>query len=144
MTRKPIVSWVLAAIVTGLPAVSLAADESPSLLQIMRQLGHELNQLSDGLWRDDYAAIATAAQAIADHPQPPVAERTRIITGLGADAGRFRQGDQAVHDAALAVKEAAERQDAEQLLPHYLDLVTGCRRCHTAFRARVRALAPTD
>ena len=133
----PCLITILTAILLALPA---QAAESPSLLQIMQQLGRDLNRISDGLWREDYAAVAAAAQAIADHPQPPVEERTRIIGGLGADAGRFRQGDQNVHDAALAIKAAAEQEDSERVLQHYIGLVEGCMNCHTQFRERVRNL----
>ena len=142
MTKQQMHSWVVTILIISLPVPALAADQdqAPSLLQIMQQLGRDLNRISDGMWSEDYAAMAAAAQAIADHPQPPVEERTRIIEGLGADAGSFRQGDQDVHDAALAVKAAAEQKDNEQVLQRYIELVQGCMGCHTRFRERVRAL----
>ena len=95
MSDKQRYSWITATALASILSASAYANEPPSLLQIMQQLGRDLNQISDGMLSEDYAAIAKAAQAIAEHPQPPVAERTKIIGGLGADAGRFRQGDQA-------------------------------------------------
>ena len=137
MSNKPKPLCFIAIVLAGLSSMPAGAEEF-SLLQIMQQLGRDLNQISDGMWREDYAAIAAAAQSIAEHPQPPMAERSKIISGLGADAGRFRQGDQTVHDAAMAVKEAAGQENNEHVLKRYNDLVKGCMDCHTNFRARVR------
>ena len=141
MSDKQRYSWITATALASILSASAYANEPPSLLQIMQQLGRDLNQISDGMLSEDYAAIAKAAQAIAEHPLPRVAERTKIIGGLGADAGRFRQGDQAVHDAALAVKDAAATADNAQILQSYMGLVQGCMDCHNTFRARVRALS---
>lgn len=140
MMERRTCSWATAAIIVILTAVSARADEPPDLLHVMQQLGLDLTRISDGMLTENYAAVATAAAAIADHPKPPLAQRKKIIAGLGADAGRFRLGDQVVHDAALAVKDAARLKDNKLVLQRYVELVEGCMSCHTSFRERVRAL----
>ena len=67
-------------------------------------------------------------------------ERRIIIGGLGADAGKFRQVDQIVHDAALSLKEAAEQKNGALLVERYTQLFNGCVSCHGSFRTRVREL----
>lgn len=121
-------------------ALPANAQEPQSLLHIMREMGQNLNDVTGGMLRDDYDAVAAAAQSIANHPQPPMEERLIIIGGLGADAGKFRQDDQIVHDAALALKQAAERKNGELLVERYTNLIGGCMSCHGGFRTRVREL----
>ena len=131
---------VFASLFFALLALPVNAQEPQALLQIMREMGQNLNAVTGGMLSDDYDAMAAAAQSIADHPQPSMEERRIIIGGLGADAGKFRQGDQVVHDAALALKQAAEQKDGELLVERYTNLVGGCMSCHDSFRTRVREL----
>lgn len=74
-------------------------------------LGHDMSAISDALWRDDLAAVATAARAIADHPHASTSERERIQAGLGDDFSDFVKGDQRVHQSAVRLAEQAAAGD---------------------------------
>jgi len=128
-------AWVLAA---GLIFSMPAAAESASLLEVMRQLGTRMGQINDGIWKEDYAAIADAAHYIAEHPKPPMKQRKKILGALGTDAIDFRAADKRVHDDALEVVEAARSEQMPAVVERYQRLVDGCVSCHGQFRERLR------
>lgn len=108
------------------------------MLELMRELGDRMERISDGIWREDYAAIVEAAQYIADHPKPPMEQRRKIIGALGADAADFRAGDKRVHDGALSVIEAARAEQMPEVAARFGRLAEGCVACHSDFRSRLR------
>lgn len=108
------------------------------MLELMRELGNRMERISDGIWREDYAAIVEAAQYIADHPKPPMEQRKRIIGALGSDAAGFRAGDKRVHEGALAVVEAAQAKQMPEVAVRFGRLAEGCVACHSDFRSRLR------
>ncbi|HSH30029.1 MAG TPA: cytochrome c [Thiohalobacter sp.] len=111
----------------------LAADPH-SLRGIMQELGRQMGTLTQAIMADDRETIVAAAAAIADHPQPPLSERIRILGSLGTAAPAFRQADKDVHDAAIAVKQAAEAGDRDALAAGFHRLTRSCLACHTRFR----------
>lgn len=118
-----------------------AEEGDASLRQVMQGLGQEMCRLNGAILKEDFTQAAVSAQAIAEHPRPPLGERLRIMAELGSDMPRFKRGDDAVHDSAMALKAAAERKEPAAVLEHYLHLMAGCVECHNSFRARVRALS---
>lgn len=126
------------AIAVLLGATSGGAQAAASLQDIMRDMGAELGRLAQALSADDLDRAAEAARAIAEHPRPPLAERMRILGRLGNDAAAFRAGDHEVHEAALAVRAAADAADRDALRSGFHRLMNGCLDCHTRFRARLR------
>ena len=52
---------LFALLVFALPALPLHAQEPQSLLQVMQQLGKNLNEVTDGMLSDDYDAVAAVA-----------------------------------------------------------------------------------
>jgi len=121
-----------------------AAAESETLQSLMRELGDRMGQISDGLWREDYPAVAEAAQYIASHPKPPLQQRKKIISALGADAAEFRAADKRVHDDALELVEAARTGQMPPVVARYQRLMDGCVACHTQFRERLRPVLHPD
>ena len=59
---------------------------------------------------------------------------TGAITWLGTDAGKFRGFDGEVHDAAIAMGEAATRGDGQAVIAAFAKLQQGCLACHQTFR----------
>ncbi len=112
-------------------------DERPDLREIMVGLSEESNHLNAGLWAEDYDAIATAADSIANHPKVSDADRTLIQQALGPDFAEFVKGDQRVHDTGLALFEAAEGQDMEEVMALNAQLQRECVACHALFRERL-------
>lgn len=123
-------------LVTGI-AWSVPSDKS-ALLGIMEELGTQVGRLAQAIMADDLATAIAAASAIADHPQPTLAERSRLLAHIGADAPAFRAANADVHDAAVAVRTAAQMGDRTALAAAFHRLADSCLSCHTRFRDRLR------
>lgn len=119
------------------PSVTVAPVPTPDpgqLLTIMIDLGRDMNAISDALWRDDLATVATAARAIAEHPHVSASERERIQSVLGDNFPDFVKGDQRVHQSAVRLAEAAAASDMGAALEELAELQSGCVACHDGFR----------
>lgn len=111
------------------------ADEEPlELRKIMRELGQDMQATTDAISREDWARVAAIAPAIAEHPQPPMGEKVRILAFVGSNVSRFRAFDGQTHEAANRMAVAAARKDGAGVIAAFADIQTGCLGCHQAFR----------
>ena len=134
---------LMAALTAGATALAQtpvppADSPTPVLRQIMVDLGRQMQSVSAALSQEDWATIAALAPRIGKHPEPPPAEKVRILTALGANAGRFREADQRSHQAAEAMGAAAARGDGEAVIAAYAQVHSACLACHQAFRRPLR------
>lgn len=130
-------SFALALGASGRPAqgADAATQVQPLALQkIMKDLGAHMQTVADGISREDWVLVAQTAPLIASHPQPPLAEKTRILKFIGTDASKFRGFDHQTHLAAEALAQAAKRQDGAAVIEAFRDVQMGCFGCHQAFR----------
>ncbi len=109
-----------------------------ALRKIMRDLGKDVQTVTDSITRQDWALVARTAPRIADHPQPPMGERMRILAFVGGDVGKFKQYDKRTHDAARALEQAAIRGDSEAVISTFATLQATCNACHQEFRKPFR------
>ncbi|MDP1901028.1 MAG: cytochrome C [Rubrivivax sp.] len=105
-----------------------------ALRNIMRELGGNMQVITDGISRGDWALVEQAAGRVADHPQSPVSERLRIMSFVGTNAGKFKAYDGETHSAAEAVAKGARARDGETTILAFQKLQTGCFNCHREFR----------
>jgi hypothetical protein len=88
---------LLAAFTLALPAQAqtapAAADPMPGLRGVM-QLGRHMQAVAGAISAEDWAEVARLAPQIAEHPEPPLTEKVRVLTWLGTDAVKFRGLDQ--------------------------------------------------
>ena len=105
-----------------------------ALHKIMQDLAMDMQAVTDGISREDWALVAKIAPRIADHPQPPLAEKMRILSFIGSDAGKFKGHEAKNHRAGLELKRAAERQDRPAVISAFATLQNGCLACHQSFR----------
>lgn len=113
-------------------------EEHPGdLKSIMIDLGEQMARVQAGLWVEDYAAISTAAKAVADHPHVSPEERARVQAALGEDFAAFAQADRRVHDSAVRLAEAADTRSSESTLKEIVEVQSGCVSCHTQFKQRL-------
>ena len=83
---------------TALPSARADEATKPMALQsVMKQLGQDMQAVTAAISKEDWARVAELAPKIANHEQPPVMEKMRILTWLGTDAGKFRGFDGQVH-----------------------------------------------
>lgn len=105
-----------------------------ALTGIMRDLGQDMQAVTDAIAREDWPKVATLAGRIADHPQPPLAEKLRILSFVGKDTSRFRGYDKQTHEAAQWLAKAAEREDGSGTITAFANVQTACLACHQQFR----------
>lgn len=110
------------------------AAEPLALQKIMKDLGRNMQVVTDGISREDWDLVAQTALQIADHPQPPVGEKMRIMSFVGTDMGKFRAHDGRTHDAARALDKAARLKDGPGVIAAFATLQSACHGCHREFR----------
>lgn len=128
------VTAISAALFAITPTWAASADKPLALRGIMQELGENMQTVTDGISREDWALVAETAPAIADHSQPPAIEKMRILGFLGSDANAFRKHDKQVQQAALQLEKAAERQSGAAVIDAFATLQNRCLACHQEFR----------
>lgn len=111
-----------------------AGTEPMQLRRIMQELGKNMQAVTDGISREDWRLVADTAPRIAEHPQPPLAEKVRILAFVGSDAGRFRRFDEQTHQAARTMEQAAKQGDGQAVVAAFATLQNSCLACHQNFR----------
>lgn len=132
--RAMAMAVILATSATGLGAQSAEAAKPMALRTVMQALGHDMQAVTDATSREDWPLVAELAPGIARHAEPPMSEKLRILAWLGADTGKFRGFDAQVHDAAIAMGEAARRGDGQAVIAAFSRTQLGCLACHQRFR----------
>lgn len=117
-----------------LAAAGAHATEPLALQKIMKDLGRNMQAITDGISREDWDQVAKTAPQIANHPQPPLSEKMRILGFVGSDMGKYRAHDRETHDAALAVGKAARTKDGPGVIAAFSVLQNACHACHQEFR----------
>ncbi|MBU2571030.1 MAG: cytochrome c [Gammaproteobacteria bacterium] len=111
------------------------ADAKPlELHRIMQEIGKNMQTITDAISREDWALVAKIAPQIAEHPEPPVIEKMRILTFIGTDMGTFESHDQRTHQAARALEQIAARNDGQGVITAFANLQSSCLVCHQSFR----------
>jgi cytochrome c556 len=104
------------------------------LRKIMQGMGKSMQLIVDGISREDWESVASVAPLIADHPQPSMGEKIRILSFIGSDVSKFKGHDQKTHQAALALEQAAIRHDGQAVILNFATLQNSCLSCHQQFR----------
>ena len=104
------------------------------LRKIMRDIGKSMQNVTDGISREDWDMVGTAAQLIADHPEPPLLEKMRVLRFVGVDAANFKELDERTHKEARALMQAALRSDGQAAISSFASLQNSCLACHQSFR----------
>ena len=100
----------------------------------MKDLGSNMQTVTGAVSMEDWPLIEKTARLIADHPQPPMSEKLRIIAFLRTDMSRFKGYDGEVHKAAEAMGEAAKAKDGQAVIASFNTVQTACYGCHKDFR----------
>lgn len=127
---------MLAAAMLGL-ALSIhnaQAAEPLELQRIMKDLGRHMQSVADGISREDWESVDKTAPLIADHPQPPLTEKMRIMAFMGTDMPRFKAFDGNTHDAATEMGRSAQEKNGQKVIDSFHKLQSACLACHQTFR----------
>ena len=131
--RNPILKLAVLACL-ALAASRVHAAEPLALQKVMKDLGRNMQVITDGISREDWALVEKTAPLIADHPRPPMLEKMRIMGFVGTNMAKFKAYDGETHDQAQAVGKAAQARDGQGVIISFQKLQTSCYTCHSEFR----------
>ncbi|MDE2309435.1 MAG: cytochrome c [Betaproteobacteria bacterium] len=126
----------LTAAIAGLlfATTSAQATEPLELRNVMKELGKNMQTVTDGISREDWTLVEKTSHLIAEHPQPPFTEKIRITSFMGTDMGKFKGFDRQTHKAANEMAKAAQEKDGQKVISSFQKLQSSCLACHQAFR----------
>ena len=128
-------SMGLTLLTAGAPALAEAEPAQPLAMRgIMQDLGRHMQAVTLAIAREDWALIEKTAPLIAQHPQPPLMEKTRILRFVGTDMGKYKSHDHKTHEAAHELAQAAKNKDGMAVIAAFQSVQTGCHGCHQEFR----------
>ncbi len=130
--------FVLAvALITFALSISHAQAADPLELQkVMKELGKNMQVITDGISREDWELVAKTAPLIAAHPQPPVTEKLRIMKFMGSEMAKFKALDGETHEAAHGLEHTAHEKDGQKVIAAFQQVQTTCLNCHQTFRGK--------
>ncbi|MFH2212645.1 MAG: cytochrome C [Pseudomonadota bacterium] len=131
---RKIVFNLLASSCLLLAASSAQAAEPLALQQIMKDLGKNMQVITDGISRGDWELVEKTAPLIADHPTPPFSEKLRILGFVGTNMDKYKEYDGETHGHAQAVGKTAKAKDGRGVILAFEKLQTSCYNCHSEFR----------
>lgn len=136
--KNVLVNAILCLSITCTASQAWANDASESkpleLRRIMQELGKNMQTVTDGISREDWALVAKTAPRIADHSKPPFSEKLRILSFVGSEVGKYRDYDKQTYDVAQAIGQAARQQDGQMVIAAFARLQNSCLACHQSFR----------
>ncbi len=133
LTIAMIISSQLAA--TEAIAQPAAEPEEPLVLRkIMQDMGRNMQQIADGISREDWQLVEKNALLVADHPQPPLSEKVRIMAYFNTDMSKFKSHDKKTHDTARLLSQSAADRDGFAVISDFASLQQSCLSCHQRFR----------
>lgn len=120
--------------VLTLTMTNAQADEPLQLKIIMKDLGKNMQIVTDGISREDWALVESTSHLIAEHPEPPLAEKVHIMGFMGTNMRKFKEFDGQTHDAANEMAKTAQEKNGQKVISAYQRLQSSCLDCHQAFR----------
>lgn len=132
MKQQPLIVATLLTLV--LCAAPVRAAEPLELQKVMKELGRNMQVITDGIAREDWELVAATAPRIAEHPQPPLSEKARIMSFMGSKMASFKAFDMKTHEAAHDLMHAAHEKDGQKVIAAFQVVQTTCLNCHQAFR----------
>lgn len=119
-------------------AMAQGADQpKPMALRgIMLQLQNDMDAVNGAISQKDWKTVAELAPKIANHAEPPLLEKVRILAWLNIDAPKFRGYDVKAKEEAAAMGEAAKKGDGQAVVADYARIQQSCLECHTQFRQK--------
>lgn len=115
-------------------SLSTQAAEPLALQKVMKDLGRNMQIVTDGISREDWSQVEHTAHLIGEHPEAPMDEKLRIMAFMGSNMGKFKAFDTRTHEAAHEMAEAAQEKNGQKVISAFQKLQTGCLACHQAFR----------
>ena len=135
--KKILISLSLATLTGG--ALAQSASEPLVPRSVMVQMQADTQAAADAIARQDWASVASHADRLAHHAEPPALEKVRILSWLLTDAMTFRNYDLQVKAAAAELATAAQHKDTTAASRDLARMQQSCDGCHNSFRAQFLA-----
>lgn len=119
---------------SSLMAAEKSNNESLALRAIMKELGTNMQLTTDAISRENWELVAKLGEKIAEHPQPPMGEKLRILTYIGNEVSKFKEYDNQTHNAAKTMVESAKMGNGQKVIESFSTLQKSCLSCHQSFR----------
>lgn len=138
--QKPFPFYILFLVITLLTLTAFfnvkaeEAEKTMALQGVMQKLGNNMQVVAGAISKEDWDLVAELSPKIANHAEPPLSEKMRILAWLGKDAGDFRNFDAQVHDAAISMGNAATQDDGQAVIDSFARVQQSCLACHQSFR----------
>lgn len=110
------------------------AAEPLALQKVMKELGKNMQIVTDGISREDWHLVEHTSHLIGEHPEAPMDEKLRIMKFMGTEMARFKAFDMQTHEAAHEMAEAAQKRDGQKVVSAFGALQSACLSCHQTFR----------
>ena len=136
-------SGLAAALITTLLCLTITTPslaEEQTLKETMRGLLGNTQAIVEGVMREDYAKVASMAEAIAFHQSPSPSKRMAILNELGMESMTFTLYDDSLRKHAAKLKQTAEKGDQKEVMSALADMMQSCTNCHNSYRKRLRTL----
>lgn len=132
-TRNSVLSLIVLSCLTFV-APNVHAAEPLALQKIMKDMGKSMQDITDGISREDWEMVEAASALIADHPEPPLFEKVRILSFVGSNMSKYKTYNAEIHNHAQGVGKAAKAGDGTSAVLSFRNLQTSCYNCHNDFR----------
>lgn len=129
-------TFVSSIVTLSLFVSQVQAVEPLELQKVMKELGKNMQVITDGISREDWELVAKTAPLIAAHPQPPASEKMRIMRFMGGDMSKFKAFDGETHKAAHGLEYSAHEKDGQKVIVAFQKVQTTCLNCHQTFRGK--------
>lgn len=139
MRQAKCYSFLIVALLLIVSAASVRAEVDqpvkPLALQgVMQQLGRDMQAVTGAIATEDWPSVAQLAEKIAQHAEPPLSEKVRILAWLGSDAKSFRGLDGQLKDAANTLADTAKSNAGRAVITAFSEVQHSCLACHQKFR----------
>jgi len=132
------VGLIMLSLVANL-AYAETAEEPLMLRKIMQAMQSNIQQIEQGIVKQDWDLVSQNALSIADHPAPPLFEKLRIFAYINTDLGEFKKLDKKTHETAKILGEMALKDDKSTIGVVVSELKGSCEQCHQVFRQEFQA-----
>ena len=119
---------------------ALAGDDAKNFKEVMQRISVDMSKLIDPIMKGDFAKVHEIAEHVANHSEPPLSHRLKIIAKLGLDFTDFKKYDDEVHINSVAIQASANNKDIEGMIDNYWKTMKSCHGCHKKYRERIREM----
>ncbi len=125
-------------VVFSMAPVFVQAEETDieplALQKIMSDMGENMQAITAGISAENWQQVEKNAVLIADHPQPPIIDKVRIMSFIGMQMGAFKELDGKTHEAARKLAKTVNSQNGYEIIAAFSELQNTCMACHVKFR----------